>query len=108
MSRQEGKMIAAVRRAGALFFVTVPMDPKVKAVIAAIPEDAWTAIKYPRATWDLQLRAWISDAQVADAEYTAFASKKGQAVTARLFVRRVRDLNKQAAAETRVADDLAT
>ena len=30
--------------------------------------------------------------------YTAFASKKGQAVTARLIVRRVRDLNKQAAA----------
>ena len=30
-------------------------------------------------------------------EYTAFASKKGQAVTARLIVRRVRDLNKQAA-----------
>ena len=30
--------------------------------------------------------------------YTAFTSKKGQAVTARLIVRRVRDLNKQAAA----------
>ena len=30
-------------------------------------------------------------------QYTAFASKKGQAVTARLIVRRVRDLNKQAA-----------
>ena len=30
--------------------------------------------------------------------YTAFASKKGQAVTARLIIRRVRDLNKQAAA----------
>ncbi len=29
--------------------------------------------------------------------YTAFASKKGQAVTARLVVRRVRDLNKHAA-----------
>ena len=31
-------------------------------------------------------------------QYTAFTSKKGQAVTARLIVRRVRDLNKQAAA----------
>jgi len=29
-------------------------------------------------------------------EYTAFASKKGQAVTARLIIRRVRDLNKKA------------
>ena len=92
------KVIAAIGRAGALFSVTVAMDPKVKAAIAAIPEDAWTAIKYPRAIWDDQLRAWISDAQVAEAEYTAFASKKGQAVTARLIVRRVRDLNKQAAA----------
>ena len=39
----------------------------------------------------------VSDAEVAETEYTAFASKKGQAVTARLVVRRVRDLNKQAA-----------
>ncbi len=37
-------VIAAIRRAGALFSVTVPMDPKVKAAIAAIGEDAWTAI----------------------------------------------------------------
>ena len=34
---------------------------------------------------------------MAEVEYTAFASKKGQAVTARLIVRRVRDLNTQAA-----------
>ena len=92
------KVIAAIRRAGARFSVTVPMDPKVKAAIAAIPEDAWTAIRYPRAIWDDQLRAWVSDAEVAEAPYTAFTSKKGQAVTARLIVRRVRDLNKQAAA----------
>ncbi len=54
--------------------------------------------QYPRAIWDDQLRAWVSDAEVAEAEYTAFASKKGQAVTARLIIRRVRDLNKRAAA----------
>ena len=93
-----GKIIAAIRRAGALFSVTVPMDPKVKAAIAAIGEDAWTAIRYPRAIWDDQLRAWVSDAGVAEVPYTAFTSKKGQAVTARLIVRRVRNLNKQAAA----------
>ena len=91
------KVIAAIRRAGARFSVTVPMDPKVKAAIAAIPGDAWTAIKYSRAIWDDQLRAWISDAEVAEAEYTAFTSKKGHAVTVWLIVRRVRDLNKQAA-----------
>ena len=55
-------------------------------------------IRYPHAVWDDQLDCWISDAEVAEVEYTAFASKKGQAVTARLIVRRVRDLNKKAAA----------
>jgi hypothetical protein len=42
----------AVRRAGAFFSVTVRMDPKVRAAIAAIPETAWTTICYPRAIWD--------------------------------------------------------
>jgi Transposase DDE domain group 1 len=88
----------AVRRAGARFSVTVNMDPKIAAAIAAIPEGTWTPIRYPRAIWDDQLRCWVSDAQVAETGYTAFASKKGQAITARLIVRRVRDLNKQAAA----------
>src|SRR5262249_29502906 len=53
--------------------------------------------RYPRAVWDDQLRAWVSDAQVAEVPYTAFTSKKGKAITARLIVRRVRDLNRQAA-----------
>jgi Transposase DDE domain group 1 len=86
----------AVRRAGARFSVTVNTDPKIAAAIAAIPEQAWTAIRYPRAIWDDQLRCWVSDAQVAETEYTAFTSKKGQAITARLIVRRVRDQNKPA------------
>jgi hypothetical protein len=94
----QAEAIGAVRRSGARFSVTVPMNGKVRAAIAAIPEDAWTAIRYPRAIWDDQLRAWVSDAEVAETEYTAFAHKKGQAVTARLIVRRVRDLNKKAAA----------
>jgi hypothetical protein len=89
----------AVRRAGARFSVTVNMDVKVAAAIAAIPETAWTAIRYPRAIWDDQLRCWVSDAQVAEAGYTAFTSaKKGQQITARLIVRRVRDLNRTAPA----------
>jgi hypothetical protein len=88
----------AVRRAGARFSVTASMDPKIAAAIAAIGEAAWTAIRYPRAIWDDQLRAWVSDAEVAEVPYTAFTSKKGQAITARLIVRRVRDLNTRAAA----------
>jgi DDE family transposase len=87
----------AVRRAGAFFSVTVRMDPKVKAAIAAIPETAWTPVRYPRAIWDDQLRRWVSDAEVAETEYTAFTSKKGKAITARLIVRRVKDLNRKAA-----------
>ena len=91
-------VIDAVRSRGARFSVTVPMNSSVRAAIAAIPEDAWTAIKYPEAIWDDQLDCWISDAEVAETEYTAFASKKkGQAVSARLIVRRVRDQNSKAA-----------
>jgi hypothetical protein len=87
----------AVRRAGACFSVTAPMNSSVRAAIAGTPETAWTPIKYPRAIWDDQLRCWISDAEVAEMEYTAFASKKDQAITARLIVRRVKDLNRTAA-----------
>jgi hypothetical protein len=87
----------AVRAAGAFFSVTVRMDPKVKAAVAAIADTAWTPIRYPRAIWDDQLRRWVSDAEVAEVEYTAFASRKGKAVTARLIVRRVKDLNHDAA-----------
>ena len=89
-------VISAIRSQGAHFSVTVPMNSSVRAAIAAIPEDAWTPIRYPRAIWDDQLRAWVSDAEVAEIEYTAFASKKNQQVTARLIVRRVRDQNKKA------------
>jgi hypothetical protein len=74
----------------------VRIDPQVRAAIAAIGEDAWTPIRYPRAIWDDQLRCWISDAQVAEVEFTAFTSRKGQAITARLIVRRVKDLNRRA------------
>ena len=91
-------VIGAVRGHGARFSVTVPMNSSIRAAIAAIGEDAWTAIRYPRAIWDDQLGCWISDAEVAETGYTAFASKKGQAVTARLIVRRVRDLNNKAGA----------
>jgi hypothetical protein len=87
----------SVRRAGACFSVTAPMNRAVKAAIAGIGETAWTPIKYPRAIWDDQLRCWVSDAEVAEVEYTAFTSKKAQAITARLIVRRVKDLNRKAA-----------
>jgi hypothetical protein len=88
---------SAVRQAGAFFSVTVPMSSPVRAAIAAIPGTAWTPVRYPRAVWDDQLGRWISDAEVAETSYAAFTSKKGQAMTARLIVRRVRDLSPGAA-----------
>jgi hypothetical protein len=92
------RVIGAIRGQGARFSVTTPMNSSIRAAIAAIGEENWTAIRYPHAVWDDQLDAWISDAEVAETGYTAFTSKKGQAVTARLIVRRVRDLNKKAPA----------
>jgi hypothetical protein len=74
-----------------------PTDSIWRVVADAIGEEEWTPIRYPHAVWDDQLGYWISDAEVAETRYTAFASKKGQAVTARLIVRRVRDQNKKAA-----------
>ena len=88
----------AARGAGAFFSITVRMDPKVRAAIASIPEDCWKPIRYPRAIFDDQLGCWVSDAQVAEMAYTAFASRTGKAITARLIVRRVRDLNAKAPA----------
>jgi hypothetical protein len=85
----------AVRAAGAFFSVTVQMNSHVQAAIAAIPDGAWTPVKYPRAIWDDQLGRWVSDAEVAETTYTAFTSTT-QPITARLIVRRVKDLNPKA------------
>jgi Transposase DDE domain group 1 len=87
-------VIAAIARAGARFSITARQDPAVRRAIASIPDDAWTTIRYPRAVYDEQLQQWVSDAQVAEIEFTAFASRGvNHAVTARLIVRRVRDAN---------------
>jgi hypothetical protein len=82
--------IAACRRGGARFSVTARMDPKMRRTIGQIPDQAWTGIRYPQAIWDDDEQRWISDAEVAAVEYTAFASRGKQAVTAELIVRRVR------------------
>lgn len=87
-------VIAAIGRAKARFSITARQDKAVRRAIAAISEDAWTTIRYPHAIFDEQLQQWVSDAQVAEVEFTAFTSKpKAQHVTARLIVRRVRDRN---------------
>ena len=91
-------VIRTVLRHGAHFSVTVPANSSVRNAIGRIPEDAWTAIEYPQAVWDDQLECWISDAEVAETQYTAFTSrKKSEQVTARLIVRRVRARNQKQA-----------
>jgi hypothetical protein len=92
-------LITAALKAKAWFSVTVRMNPAVVRAIGAIPEDAWTTIKYPRAIWDDDDKRWISEAQVAETEFTAFTSaKKAEQVPCRLVVRRVQRLNKVAVA----------
>jgi hypothetical protein len=91
-------VIGTIRRNEAYSSVTVPMNSSIQAAIAAIPEVAWTAIKYLQAIWDDQLDCWVSDAEVAEIQYAAFASrKKSEQVTARLIVRRIRARNEKAA-----------
>jgi hypothetical protein len=88
--------VGAAVRAGAEVSVTVRMDKRVKAAIAAIADDenAWTPIEYTDAIFDEATGQWISRAEVAEVPFTAFASrKKSERVPGRLVVRRIPDLN---------------
>lgn len=86
--------VGAALRAGADVSVTVRMDPKVKAAIATIDDDAWTTIEYTDAVFDEPTSTWVSRAEVAEIPFTAFTSKKkAEQVTGRLVVRRIPDLN---------------
>ncbi len=85
-----GAVIGACRRARAQFSVVLTKNTRVAAAIAVIPEYAWTPVRYPGAVRDPDTGAWISDAEVAEIPYTAFAST-ADTVTARLIVRRVKD-----------------
>jgi hypothetical protein len=89
-------VLNAVRDAGARFSVTIRMSKKVQAAIDAIKEDTWVPVKYRRPVWDDQLRTWVSEAEVAETRYTAFARWPEEAITARLIVRRVRDRDPKA------------
>lgn len=87
-------LVLAAVRAGADVSVTVRQDKRVKAAIAAIPDDAWTPIEYTDAIFDEQTGRWISRAEVAEVPFTAFASRsKAERVPGRLVVRRIPDLN---------------
>jgi hypothetical protein len=84
------EVVNACLRAGVMFSVVLAKNPAVAAKIAQIPDDAWVPVQYPGAVVDPDTGQLISDAEVAEIDYTAFAKAK-KPVTARLVVRRVRD-----------------
>jgi len=87
-------IVAAARRGKAYFSITARKDRAVTAAISTIPADGWIKIRYPHAIFDEELNQWVSDAEVAETSFTAFASRgKAGQVSARLIVRRVRDAN---------------
>jgi hypothetical protein len=77
-------------RAGAQFSLVMTRNPAIDRALAAIEEAAWTPVRYPGAVRDPDTGTWISDAEVAEIPYTAFASTPDR-ITARLVVRRVKD-----------------
>lgn len=88
-----GPIAAAIRQAGARFSITAPHNPAVTKAIAAIPDQAWTSITYPRAIYDAATDQTISAAEIAETTLTAFVNvteNRGRTLTARLLVRRVR------------------
>jgi hypothetical protein len=87
-----GPVVSACRRAGVNFSLTVQSNPKMQAAVDSIEATAWTPVRYPGAVYDEQIGQWISNAEVAETTYTAFETTSHK-VTARLIVRRVREVN---------------
>jgi hypothetical protein len=83
-------VVATCAKARVRFSVVLTKNSAVNAAIAAIGDDAWTPVHYPGAVVDPDTGQLISDAEVAEVEFTAFATTK-HPVTARLVIRRVRD-----------------
>ena len=83
-------VVRACRRGNAEFSLVMTKNRAIARAIAAIPDTAWTPVRYPGAVQDPETGAWISDAEVAEVPYTAFAHTTDR-ITARLVVRRVKD-----------------
>jgi len=76
-------MLGTARRLGVRFSVTARQDKKIRAAIAAIPEQDWAPIPYWLSTPE------VSGADIAETSYTCFAGTSNE-ITVRLVVRRVR------------------
>jgi len=86
-----------------------PDDQDLTAAIASIPADAWQPIEYPDAIYDEDEQRWVSHAEVAEIPFTAFTSRRrGEHVTCRLIVRRVKRLQPLACDGTEQGELFAT
>src|SRR5690625_1097809 len=96
------KVAKAVLANDAQLSVTVPLNAAVRKAIATIDQTAWQKIEYTQAIWDEHTQRWVSAAEVAEVDFTAFSSKPDAAdhVTGRLVVRRVPEKNLQKLAAT--------
>ncbi|GAB3471536.1 hypothetical protein GCM10027436_88030 [Actinophytocola sediminis] len=93
----QGKVVRAIRQAGAHFSITAPLNPAVRTAIENIAEHAWVGIHYPQAIYDPEHDSWVSNAEVAETTLTAFTNptqNRGNRITAQLIVRRVRVLER--------------
>jgi Transposase DDE domain group 1 len=86
-------VVGACVKAKVRFSVVLPKNRAVLRAIGTIPDESWRPVHYPGAVVDPETGELISDAEVAETTFTAFASTK-RPVTARLVLRRVRDQNK--------------
>jgi hypothetical protein len=89
-----GKVVAAVVKTGASFSFAIARNPAVDVAIGSIPDEQYVAVHYPGAVEDPDTGQLISDAQVAEVQYTAFAGSRYE-YTGWLVVRRVLDANTQ-------------
>ena len=89
-----GKVVAVVVKAGARFSFAIARNPAVDAAINSIGDEQYTPVRYPGAVVDPDTGELISDAQVAEVEFTAFAGTCHE-ITGWLVVRRVLDANTQ-------------
>lgn len=83
-------VVAACLKAGVRFSLVLTKNTSVTKAIETIKEDAWKTVPYPGSYEDPDTGDLISDAEVAEVEFTAFPSTT-KPVKARLIVRRVRD-----------------
>jgi hypothetical protein len=83
-------VVRACLRGKAQFSLVMTKNRAIQRAIDSIPDTAWTPVRYPNAVQDPDTGAWISDAEVAEVPYTAFAASSDR-ITARLVVRRVKD-----------------